>query len=134
MTLLIERTTQSFASGFTGTSNPLKGRGSITQKIALLLAVGATPTITFAIQASPDGLNWQTVVFTKDDDTTATKVNTDTRIVAGVFLYTLPISWYPQLRLNVTANTNVTINGFWLLEGDSSLPIMWLQDIAPSQI
>jgi hypothetical protein len=40
MTLLIQRTSQVFASGFTGASSPLKGNGGAFQKICILIAVG----------------------------------------------------------------------------------------------
>lgn len=137
MTLLIERSTQVFASGFTGTSSPVKGNGGATQKIAVLIAVGATPTITFAIQGSPDGQNWATISVLKDGAANAgypPSIITDTETVAAVYFYAIANPWFPYLRLNVTANTNITINGFWLLESDIALPRSWAQDLSPAQI
>ena len=59
---------------------------------------------------------------------------TDTETVAGLYIFTIFSSWYPYLRLNVTANTGVTINGLWLLESDVAKPIEWAQDMAQSQV
>lgn len=137
MTLLIERTAQVFASGFTGASSPLKGRGGTLQKVGVLIAVGTT--ITFRLEGSPDGQNWATVSMVKEGQAPATvsayvPTITDTETVAGVYFFQIYWTWYPYLRINVTANTGVTINGFWLLESDAALPINWAQDLAPSQI
>ena len=135
MTLLIERSTQVFASGFTGASSPVKGRGGTSQKIAILIAVGTT--ISFRIEGSPDGINYATVSVIKEGAANAAyppSIITDTETVAGVYFFAVAQSWFPYLRLNVTANTGVTINGFWLLESDMALPAKWVQDEAPSQI
>jgi len=135
MTLTIQRTTQVFASGFTGASSPLKGRGGTAQKIAVLIAVGSTPTITFKLEGSPDGQNWNTVSFVKDGSAPASisafvPGNSDTETVAGVYFFQIWAPWFPYLRLNATANTNVTINGLWLLESDMALPAKWVQDLS----
>lgn len=135
MTLTIERTTQVFASGFTGASSPLKGRGGAVQKIALVIAVGTT--ISFRVEGSPDGQTWGTVSMFKDGAANAAfppSVITDTETVAGVYFFSIAFPWFPYLRINVTANTGVTVNGLWLIESDVALPIMWNQDMAPSQV
>ncbi len=59
---------------------------------------------------------------------------TDTETLAGLYVFQVYWPWYPFLRLNVTANTGVTINGLWLLESDIALPVMFAQDIGQSQI
>lgn len=137
MTLTIQRTTQVFASGFTGASSPLKGRGGTAQKLAVLIAVGTT--ISFRFEGSPDGQNWNTITFVKEGTAPATISAfvpgiTDTETVAGVYFFTVWSSWFPYFRINVTANTGVTINGLWLMESDVAKPIEWVQDASPAQV
>jgi hypothetical protein len=61
-------------------------------------------------------------------------VITDTETVAGIYFFSIAFPWFPYLRINVTANTGVTINGLWLLESDVALPIRFVQDSAPAQV
>src|SRR6266699_69932 len=130
MTLTIQRSTQAFSAGFTGASSPLKGRGGTLQKIAVLIAVGTT--ISFRIEGSPDGVNYNTVSMVKEGQAPATVSAyvpsiTDTETAAGVYFFAIAYTWFPYLRINVTANTGVTINGLWLLESDVAKPIEWVQ-------
>src|SRR5712692_9082206 len=105
MTLTIERSTQAFSAGFTGASSPLKGRGGTLQKVAVLIAIGATPTISFRIEGSPDGVNYNTVSMVKEGQAPATVSSyvpsiTDTETVAGVYFFAIAYTWFPYLRIN----------------------------------
>ena len=130
MTKTIERSTQVFASGFTGASSPLIGRGGAAQKICILIAVGTT--ISFRVEGSADGINWATVSMYKDGAANAgfpPSIITDTETVAGLYTFAIAFPWFAYLRINVTANTGVTINGLWLLESDIAKPLEHIQDM-----
>lgn len=83
-------------------------RGSALLKITT--TVGATPTVTVDIQGSADGTNWFNAAY-------ATAAAPETPAVAALVITTAVTGYYilrPDhpwrfLRLNYTANTNVTI-------------------------
>ncbi len=126
---------QKFDSNVTG-NNPTKSarcRGGQKKTIVLELSVGATPTAAFAIQGSLDSAfaaaNLKTVVFIEEDGTTTdTKAITVTKTAAGMYYLVIYDrgGWsFPYLRVNMTANTNVTIVNAYLLENDFVKPIDW---------
>ncbi|HEY6019306.1 MAG TPA: hypothetical protein VIY48_05195 [Candidatus Paceibacterota bacterium] len=72
-------------------------------------AVGATPTVTFAINGSQDGVNWVTaaIVAAATPGTVATTSGALTTV--GQFHFFLPDpTFYKYLRVVSSANTNVT--------------------------
>lgn len=75
--------------------------------------VGATPTMTFKFQGSPDGTNWYDVGYVTDaSDTISQAATTVTTTGAHVFFLSNPLARrYKYFRLNVSANTNVTFRG-----------------------
>ncbi len=83
----------------------------------LRITVGATPTVTFKLQGSADGFNWTDLVFIDAADTAATptKQTSITITAAGTrkFLkaYTDRYRYY---RLDLSANTNVTVTDAYL--------------------
>jgi hypothetical protein len=77
-------------------------------------AVGATPTMTYTIEGlMPDGTTWATLALVQADSTaaaatagvTVTTVSKTFRYVAG-----LDFRFVRGLRINVSANTNVTFS------------------------
>lgn len=87
--------------------------GSNTQATALQFvveAVGATPTVTFKFQGSPDGSNWYDLGYITDSqDTISTATRTATGVGASIAFVSNPVArryaWY---RVVTTLNTNVT--------------------------
>jgi hypothetical protein len=106
--------TANLSTSQTGTgasTNTLDRSGS--QGAALLTitsVVGATPTVTVAIQGSADGVNWWSIPY-------ATAVAPTTVVVAALTITTATTAHYiiqPNVpvqfvRLNLSANTNVTL-------------------------
>lgn len=91
----------------------------VADKVALAFiieAIGATPTVTFKLQATlddptvPDGsANWFDVELLPAASETA--VATDTKVAVGVFVYYLaqaPTRFGRRYRVVTSANTNVT--------------------------
>jgi len=78
--------------------------------VKVTTTVGATPTVTIAIEGSPDGTNWYSVPYA--DSATPTTVSVATFVVTTattnwkIVQANAPVRF---LRLNYTANTNVTI-------------------------
>lgn len=78
--------------------------------LKLTSAIGATPTVTVAIEGSPDGTNWFNIPYA--DSATPTTV-----AVANLTITTATTSWkilqanvpWRFLRLTLSANTNVTL-------------------------
>ena len=102
----------------TGNNNTPAGR-SIGAKVQIVVAnftAGATPTVAVAIQGSFDGVAWQTLVFTKEGAAAETKVITVTETATGYFYYVISKGWWPYIRINLSANTNMTLNEGWLVE------------------
>jgi hypothetical protein len=98
-------------------ATPWKSKGGRRQLIGILLAIGATPTITFRVEVSVDGTNWATTTMVKDGAAGAqANIITDTETTAAVFMFMLTNGWFPYIRLNVTANTNITVTNAWLTE------------------
>ena len=106
--------TANLSTAQTGTgasTNVLDRSGS--QGAALLTivsTVGATPTVTVAIQGSADGVNWWSIPY-------ATSAAPTTVVVANLTITTATTAHYiiqPNVpvqfvRLNLSANTNVTL-------------------------
>ena len=94
-----------------GASTNVADRGDATSATLLKITttVGATPTVTIAIEGSADGTNWFNVPY-------ATSAAPTTVVVANVVITTATTNYYiiqPNvpvrfLRLTYSANTNVT--------------------------
>lgn len=109
------------ADGSTGTGTgseltlgTLDGGSPFDQVVAVqveVTAVGATPTMTFQLEGTLDGTNWFAVArYSESSDTvdvTAVTVTAVSRTVKYVDTIKRPLL---KLRVNVTANTNVTFN------------------------
>lgn len=108
------------AKGSTGTGtnfSPLTGGAGRLNRWAIefeVEAVGATPTATFTVEGlMPDGVTWAPVALVQADSTvaassagiTVTTVGKTFRYVAG-----LDYRFVNGLRINVSANTNVTFS------------------------
>lgn len=106
--------------GSTGTGtafSPVTGGLERVGRIAVefeVEAVGATPTATFTVEGlMPDGTTWVTVALVQADSTqaasstgvTVTAVGKTFRFVSGV-----DFRFVRGLRINVSANTNVTFS------------------------
>ncbi len=106
------RATKVFAAKTgTGASSAHGGGGNPTA--FLVLTYGATPTITIALQGSNDNTNWETLVCHDDNVTAQTKAASFVYTAGSpqAFLASNP-SIYLFYRLNITANTNVTVDGW----------------------
>ncbi len=73
-------------------------------------AVGATPTVTWKVQGSPDNVYWYDVTYVTDaSDTAASAARVVTVIGGSIQFLSNPVArqfkWY---RLVTSANTNVT--------------------------
>jgi hypothetical protein len=77
--------------------------------VVITTAVGATPTCTYAIEGSPDGVNWYSLQYA-DSATPGTVVNTTFAITtATTKMLIVQLSQpFKQLRITYSANTNVT--------------------------
>ena len=88
-------------------------RGSLQGPLALLIdtTAGATPTVTANIQGSIDGTNWFNVEYSlvATPSTKVVAAITITTTVITTYLVSVGYGWR-YLRVNFTANTNVTIN------------------------
>lgn len=76
-------------------------------------AVGATPTVTFTVQGSNDGVNWTDIQYvTPDSSVAASKAGVVITTVSAtaLFLDGLDKRFFDQYAVNVSANTNVTFN------------------------
>lgn len=101
--------------GSTGNNtHALTGAGSIADRIAVQFvveAIGATPTVTWKVQGSLDGINWYDVEYVSDSsDTGAAATRTATTVSSQVEWLDLAGSsrFYDDIRLITSANTNVT--------------------------
>jgi hypothetical protein len=76
-------------------------------------AIGATPTVTFKWQGSPDNTNWYDIAYTTDaSDTLATAARTVTAAGASIQFTASPsMRRYKYYRLVTSANTNITYRG-----------------------
>lgn len=96
----------------TGASTNVANRGDGPGAGALVVTttVGATPTITFTIEGSADGTNWYAAAYSlvATPETVAVAAITITTAVTTTYLLRPDHAW-DYLRLNITANTNVTI-------------------------
>ena len=85
------------------------GRSTGPTLLKLTTTVGATPTVTVAIEGSPDGVNWFAIPYA--DSATPTTVTVATFVVT-----TATTNWklleanrpWRYVRLTYSANTNVT--------------------------
>ncbi len=77
------------------------------------LTYGATPTITLALEGSYDGTNWARIVCQDDSDTTQASALTFTYTTGSPKAFR-PTGrpFYPYYRVNITANTNVTVDAW----------------------
>lgn len=76
-------------------------------------AIGATPTVTYKWQGSPDNTNWYDVAYITDASDT---LSTSTRVVTTTggtvsFVCNPSARRYKFYRLVTTSNTNVTYHG-----------------------
>lgn len=73
-------------------------------------AVGATPTVSWKIQGSPDGTNYFDLGYITDaSDTVATATRAVTTVSAQINFLSNPVARrYKYFRLVTSANTNVT--------------------------
>jgi|GEM_PF-3167891 len=95
-----------------GTSTNIVDRGAFTGRPALLkltTAVGATPTCTYAIEGSADGINWFAVSYADSATPDTGSVATFAITTAGTAYKILRVDQpWRYLRLTYSANTNVT--------------------------
>lgn len=90
----------------TGVSKVVHGISHPIVTAFLKLTHGATPTITVELQGSPDGQTWKTLA-----SGTWTDVDGSPQILSK------PANeFYMQYRLNITDNTNVTVDA-WIMSG-----------------
>lgn len=78
--------------------------------------VGATPTVTLAIEGSPDAVNWFNIPYADSASPTTTAV-TNLTITTAVTSFKYLLSGYPWrfVRCTLSANTNVTLTiDLWL--------------------
>lgn len=81
--------------------------------VVITSTVGATPTVTVAIQGSVDGTNWFNVPYAVQSAPTTYVVTNITITTATTTAYFLQGDiGYQYVRLNLTANTNVTISAW----------------------
>ncbi|MFF8910170.1 hypothetical protein [Streptomyces olivaceoviridis] len=95
-----------------GVSTNIVDRGAAVDRPALLTittAVGATPTCTYAIEGSADGINWFAVSYADPATPDTGAVATFAITTAGVTQRIIrPLQPWRYLRLTYSANTNVT--------------------------
>lgn len=86
----------------TGTGGSLQTNNTSHDKVvaSVITTVGATPTMDIAIQGSVDGTTFEDLAGATATITTATTT---------ILKPTLPNPWFPHYRLNISANTNVTV-------------------------
>ena len=95
-----------------GSSTNVVTRGAAQAAVLLQIVstIGATPTVTVAIQGSADGTNWFNVPYATAAAPTTFVVTNLTITTATTAQYTIkenvPVRY---LRLNLSANTNVTL-------------------------
>jgi hypothetical protein len=85
------------------------GRVDSAALVTITTTVGATPTCTYAIQGSVDGTNWFAVPYA--DSATPTTVSVATFAITtatAAYKYVQPNTPVRYLRVNYSANTNVT--------------------------
>lgn len=76
-------------------------------------AVGATPTVTFTVQGSYDGVNWSDMQYVRLDSSVAASKAGVVRTAVGkehLFVDGLDKRFVRFVAVNVTANTNVTFS------------------------
>ena len=79
--------------------------------VVITSTVGATPTVTVAIQGSANGTNWFNVPYALQSAPTTYVITNITITTATTVTYLLQTGiGYSYLRLNLTANTNVTLD------------------------
>lgn len=78
--------------------------------VVITSAIGATPTVTVALQGSVDGVNWYSVAYALvgTPETLAVANLTITTAVTTVYLLRADHAWR-YFRLLMSANTNVTL-------------------------
>ena len=95
-----------------GASTHIVDRGAVAERPALLTlttTIGATPTCTYAIEGSADGLAWWPVAYADPATPETPAVDTFVITTAGVTHKLLrPGSPWRFLRLTYSANTAVT--------------------------
>jgi hypothetical protein len=106
--------------GSTGTGTAFSPIGGGLERVARIgiefevEAIGATPTITFTIEGlMADGVTWATLALVQADSTQAASVAGITTAVVGKtfrFVDGLDKRYVRGLRVNVSANTNVTFS------------------------
>jgi hypothetical protein len=103
---------------FTGNvATDILDRGSVNRPALLQIdaTAGGTPTVTVAIQGSLDGVNWFAAPYATTAAPGTVAVATFALTSTAVTQYHLPAFGWRYLRLNLTANTNMTLNAVTLL-------------------
>lgn len=106
--------------GSTGTGTaytPINGGLDRVKRIAVefeVEAAGATPTITYTVEGlMPDGVTWATLALVQADSTAAASTaGVTVTTVSKTFRYVngLDVRFVKGLRVNVSANTNITFS------------------------
>lgn len=102
----------SAAQAGNGVSTNVADSGASTGPALLRIssAVGATPTVTVAIEGSMDGVNWYAVPYADSATPETTSVATFVITTATtVYKHLKPGYSWRYLRLTYSANTNVTL-------------------------
>lgn len=96
-----------------GASTNVANRGAVSGPAAVVITttVGATPTVTVAIEASMDGTNWYAAAYSlvATPETVTVAALTITTATTTTYLLRPDHAW-DYLRLNLSANTNVTLS------------------------
>lgn len=102
----------------TGTFTPVNGGLEMNTRLAVVVTcelAGGTPALTWTVQGSIDGVNWDTLSLLAPDASVATSnAAVATPIATGAntvrYIDGLNLRFFPKIRINVSANTNVTFN------------------------
>ncbi len=110
-----------FSGTVTGNNSTAPGRSrGGSQVIVVKFTAGITPTVAVAVQGSHDGTNWVTLVFIEEGAAAETKIISVTKTVTGYSFFVISKGWWPYVRVNLSANTNMTLDEAWLLEGTAA--------------
>ncbi len=104
----------------TGNNNSPNGKSVGCGKQTVVAKFTAGTTVAVAIQGSfsgsPSGNDWVTLVCIKEGAAAETKAISFTETTSGYFYYVISKGWWPYVRINLSANTGMTLNEGWLLE------------------
>ncbi len=109
-----------FATAVTGNTNSPPGKSTGCGKQTVVCKFTAGTTVAVAIQgsfaASPSGADWVTLVCTKEGTAAETKAISFTETTTGYAYYVISKGWWPYVRVNLSANTGMSLDEAWLLE------------------